>query len=117
MVELTFIFSIFGHKIIVQDAAALGAHQSDASSLELSDATISVALLLCETEESKSKDYQNGFSVKCTPEGMPLLFMKVNDSNQNAKGKALGVKPYRVSSVRAALLIESSKKEAQMGSQ
>jgi len=108
-----------GKKIVVQDSAALGAHQADASSLEISDPALSAALLMCDDEAvTESRMNAGNFTIKCSSDGMPLVFMKLGDANKShpvsQEKSTTGVRPYRISFVRAALMVNSSRREAQL---
>jgi len=108
-----------GKKIVVQDSAALGAHHADASSLEISDPALSAALLICDDEEvAESRTNARNFTVKCSSDGIPYVFMKLDDANKShpvSQEKATtGVRPYRISFVRAALMANSSRREAHL---
>lgn len=102
-----------GKKFVVHDASS---HRADASSLELSDASITTALILRGSSGLNVCDLSLGsFTIKVTDDGMPLILVKANrevssGSSPNAKGEA---RPYRPSFIRAALLVKSAKQEAQ----
>jgi hypothetical protein len=109
-----------GKRFIVQDASCLGMHRADASSLEISDAAISTSLLLGQTYDKRNKKQ---FHVNCDNRGVPIIYLKIEDqsvdassplSAQNRKQHDNGLRPYRSSFVRAALLVTSSRKEAQL---
>jgi len=113
------IVELAGKRVVVQDSAALGAHQADASSLEISDAALSAALLMCDNAEAmEPRTNLFDFNIKCSSDGMPVVFMKLNDINKShpvsLEKSATGVRPYRISFVRAALLTSSCRKEAQL---
>ncbi len=101
-----------GKRIIVQDASAIGCHQADASSLELSDASLSTALLMNSHGEDKH------FFVKCDSNDIPLVFMKIVESTSNSSSSEAKADPvyksFRTSFVRSALLVASSKEEAKL---
>ena len=100
-----------GKRIIVQDATTIGCHQADASSLELSDASLSTALIL------DISDGENQFYVKCDANNVPLLFIKVAENSQkmsSEKSNESLYKSFRTSFVRAALLVTSSREEAKL---
>jgi len=102
-----------GKHFTVHDSPSLGSHRADASSLEISDASLSAALLLVgasagEKKEESLQPYKN--SVEMGPDGYPIIYMKFS-----AKGEAQAeVKPFRTSFVRAALLVTGARQEAQL---
>lgn len=106
-----------GRRLTVQDSAARGPHRADASALEVSDASLSALLL------SIGRDYQLRerlgerddalkHKVEMGPDGYPCLFMKT--TKKHGDKVITEMKPYRMSFVRAALIITSSKQEAQL---
>ena len=110
-----------GKRFVVQDASVLGAHQADASSLELSDASLSTALIL---GEKIDKRHNKHFHVKCDADGSPLAYLRVSEQ-QNETGSPLAkaqsqskqgtaFRAYRLSFLRASLLVQSSRQEAQL---
>jgi hypothetical protein len=110
-----------GKRFVVQDASVLGAHQADASSLELSDAALSTALILGEKIEKKHTKH---FHVKCGADGYPMAYLRVIEQ-QNETGSPLAkaqaqskqgtaFRAYRLSFLRASLLVQSSRREAQL---
>lgn len=110
-----------GKRFVVQDASVLGAHQADASSLELSDAALSTALVLGEKIEKKHTKH---FHVKCGADGYPMAYFRVTEQ-QNETGSPLAkaqaqskqgtaFRAYRLSFLRASLLVQSSRREAQL---
>ena len=110
-----------GKWFIVRYASCLGMHRADASSLEISDAAISTTLLLGQTYDTRNKKQ---FHVNCNSRGVSIMYLKIEDqsvnassplSAQNRKQHDNGLRPYRSSFVsRAALLLTSSRKEAQL---
>jgi hypothetical protein len=119
-----------GKKFTVHDAAAVATHRADASSLELSDAAISVALLnvgrdwtfeeghvpSVENEEEggdggRPQPIVRRSSVETGGDGYPVIFIKFN--KKVADKPISEVKPYRASYVRAALMITAARLEAQ----
>ena len=115
MVELA------GKKFVVHDAALT--HRADASSLELSDASMSAAIILrgscglnfCDDSSSNP----NSFNIKVSSEGTPLVLLRASSTinrdeslgnEQKAKDEA---RPYRPSFIRAALYVKSARQEAQ----
>lgn len=111
-----------GKRFTVHDSAARGHHRSDASSLEVSDASLSSLLLGIGRdfgkEEPGSKegnvaeysDYRH--NVEMGPDGYPMIFMKF--SRKSTTEVSTEIKPYRISFVRAALMITSARQEAQL---
>lgn len=106
-----------GKKFVVHDASALLHHRASASSLELSDAALTTAIILRGSTGLNACNIDQGigsrsFSIKISDDGSPLVLLRAS-----APGKEHGVKeearPYRPSFIRAALLVQSSKQEAQ----
>ena len=115
-----------GKRFTVQDSAARGPHRSDASALEISDAALSALLLTIgrdvDGRESKADsggandmDSDNKFKhkVEMGPDGYPMIFMKFNRKHGDGQ-VATEIKPYRLSFVRAALVVTSARQEAQL---
>jgi hypothetical protein len=109
-----------GIRFIVQDASCLGAHRADASSLEISDAALTTSLLLGQTYDKRSNTIHH---VKCDDYGVPLVHLKLADQSvdtssplamKNRRQDHNDFRPYRLSFVRAALLLSTSRKEAQL---
>lgn len=119
MVELS------GKKFTVHDSSVLGAHRADASSMELSDASLSVALLtagqdwehqLSQQDDDPSRnDGTNGKNtdpgVEMGPDGYPIVWIKLH--KKQGEQITTEIKPYRASYMRAALLLSSARQEAQ----
>lgn len=117
MVELS------GKVFTIHDSAVTGTHRADASSLELSDASLSVALLLAgrdweetpsgsiDEEESTGTSAAKKTKVEMGADGYPIMWMKF--SRKQGDNNVVEIKPYRTSYVRAALMIASTKFEAQ----
>jgi hypothetical protein len=114
-----------GKRFTVHDAASQGAHRADASALEISDAAMSAALLVIgrdcslnaggdhQTDEiSTSSPCQVRNKVELGPDGYPIIWMKYSRKLQDGT-TSTEIKPYRVSFIRAALLITSTRHEAQ----
>jgi hypothetical protein len=102
-----------GKHFTVHDSASLGTHRADASALELSDATLSAALCILGQDCASSDDVAEGKTrqaVEMGEDGYPIIWMKF--SRNDAEGQ-VEIKPYRVSFVRAALLVTSARQEAQ----
>lgn len=116
-----------GKRFTVQDSASRGPHRADSSALEVSDAALSALLLTIgrdverrEVETNLNGDLprsqeRNGefrHKVEMGPDGYPMVFMKFNKK----KGDQVSteIKPYRLSFVRAALMVTSARQEAQL---
>lgn len=106
-----------GKCFTVQDSAARGAHRADASAMEVSDASLS-ALLLSIGRDYELRDRTDGnddgfkHKVEVGPDGYPMLFMKTHEKHGDQVSTEM--KPYRISFVRAALLVTSARQEAQL---
>jgi hypothetical protein len=108
MVELS------GKKFVIHDASALLHHRADASCMELSDASLTAAIILrgssglniCYDENTTPRS----FSIKISDDGSPLVLLRANAPGKDTKDEA---RPYRPSFIRAALLVKSAKQEAQ----
>jgi len=111
-----------GKRFTIHDSAARGHHRSDASALEVSDAALSALMCGIGKEfghaeassqldnEVERSDYRH--RVEMGPDGYPMIFMKfVRKFNDDAGTE---IKPYRISFVRAALMITSARQEAQL---
>jgi hypothetical protein len=101
-----------GKHFTAHDSASLGAHRADASAMEISDATISIALILLGSDEGLSRE-ADGYSrpsVEMGKDGYPVVWMKFSRKDDTV----VEVKPYRTSFVRAALLITAARQEAQL---
>lgn len=100
---------------MVHDAATLGVHRTDASAMELSDASLSVALLMLGStygDISTAEDHAPmRQEVHMGKDGYPVIWMKLSRKHDDA---LVEVKPYRTSFVRAALMITASRQEAQL---
>ena len=106
-----------GKKFVVHDASS--SHRADASSLELSDASMSAAIIvrgscglnICDDSSSDSST----FSIKVSSDGTPLVLLRSNSpdspgTDYKAKDEA---RPYRPSFIRAAMFVKSARQEAQ----
>jgi len=110
-----------GEKFTVQDSSDRGIHRADASSFEVSDASLSYVLLKCgkdygisNQEEQNDVKTRSGFrNVETGRDGYPVLFLRFSKSGDQAGTE---FKPYRLSFVRAALMLCSSRQEAQFDS-
>lgn len=98
-----------GGKIFtVHDASSMGTHRADASGLEMSDAALSAALLaIGEAAGDENRQIENG------EDGYPIIWMKFSRKQDDAQ---IEVRPYRVSFIRAALLVSGARHEAQLQS-
>ena len=117
-----------GKRFKILDSSSRGAHRADGSSLEVSDASLSALLLTIgkdlEAGETKAGGAespgagggqpQRGYRhrVEMGPDGYPMIFLKFN-SKQGEKVSS-EIKPYRLSFVRAALMLTSARQEAQL---
>ncbi|KAL7541765.1 hypothetical protein ACHAXR_011197 [Thalassiosira sp. AJA248-18] len=102
-----------GKKFLVHDSSS---HRADASSLELSDASMTAALMLRGSCGLNACGISSGgFNIKVSDEGTPLVLLRVNrDGASGSPPKTKDeARPYRPSFVRAALLVKSAKQEAQ----
>jgi hypothetical protein len=103
-----------GKHFTVHDSSSLGAHRADASAMELSDAALSAALMMMGArddergQEGAEAPRQN---VEMGQDGYPVIWMKFSRKQDDAN---VEVKPYRVSFVRAALLVTTARQEAQL---
>lgn len=103
-----------GKHFTVHDSSSLGAHRADASAMELSDAALSAALMMMGArddergQEGAEAPRQN---VEMGQDGYPIIWMKFSRKQDDAN---VEVKPYRVSFVRAALLVTTARQEAQL---
>lgn len=120
-----------GKRFTVHDAAITGTHRADASALEMSDATLSIALLKIGTgweykeeeavqfeeeeteaaQEMPQKKAMRRSSIEMGADGYPIIWMKYT-RKQGDKTTA-EVKSYRTSYVRAALLLATARQDAQ----
>ena len=99
-----------GKKFLVRDASS---HRADASSLELSDAAMTAALILrgsCGLNICDSS--QGAFKLQVSDGGTPLVLLR-DGLSADTPSKKKEARPYRPSFIRAALLIKSAKQEAQ----
>ena len=102
-----------GKKFLVHDASS---HRADASSLELSDASLTAALILrgsCGLNQvCDSLPDNTNFSIKVSDDGTPLVLLRAKHDGTSPTTKE-EARPYRPSFIRAALLVKSAKQEAQ----
>lgn len=110
-----------GENFTIQDSSARGVHRADASSFEVTDASLSYVLLKCgkdygisSNKEQNDDKTRSGFrNVETGRDGYPVLFLRFSKSGDQSGTE---FKPYRLSFVRAALMISSSRQEAQFDS-
>ena len=118
MVELS------GKKFTVHDSSVLGAHRADASSIELSDASLSVALLTAgqdwERQLSEQDDQRKSGTthpkqpdpgIEMGPDGYPIVWIKLHKKQGDIV--TTDIQPYRASFMRAALMLASTRQDAQ----
>jgi hypothetical protein len=109
-----------GKRFTIQDSSSRGVHRADASSLEVSDPSLSYLLLYVgmDWEPRESGDVKQGeeakHMVEMGPDGYPMIFLRI--TSKKGDEVITEIKPYRISFVRAALLITSSRQEAQLQS-
>lgn len=111
-----------GKRFIVHDSSARGPHRADASALEVSDASLSALLLSIgrdwdsfgdELDTTRADgDGEPRHKVEMGPDGYPMIFMKFN--RKQGDNTSVEIKPYRLSFVRAALMVTSARQEAQL---
>ena len=120
MVELS------GKRFTVHDSASTGPHKADGSSLEISDASISTALLTIGADwQETAEDVSSGdedvspcrailrrSSVEMGIDGYPIVWMKY--TRKQGDSTVTEVKSYRASYVRAALMVTSARQDAQL---
>lgn len=82
-----------GKHFTVYDSSSLGTHRADASALELSDASLSAALLtLGSAEEGNGPDSSRRQDIEMGKDGYPVVWMKLSRKQDDAH---VEVKPYR----------------------
>lgn len=99
----------------VHDSSARGHHRSDASALEMSDASLSALLLGVGREygdKGLMKAPRSDNVVEMGPDGYPMVFVRYQRKQNDQT--VTEIKPYRLSFVRAALLVTSTRQEAQL---
>ena len=104
-----------GKKFIVHDAAS---HRADASALELSDASMSAAIITRGARGLNMLDSPTSatdFKVEVSSEGTPIVLLRANKSNNSggSPNNEEETRPYRPSFIRAALYVKGAKQEAQ----
>ena len=100
-----------GKHFSVHDSTSLGVHRADASAIELSDASLSVALLTLGSTLERNDASSNELGVQMGKDGYPVIWMKFSRKQDDAQ---VEVKPYRTSFVRAALMVTAARQEAQL---
>jgi hypothetical protein len=108
------ICEVAGKRFTVQDSSSRGAHRADASSLEISDASLSYLLLYVGRDwGSRGPAKSDGMTqkVEMGPDGYPMIFFRI--TTKAGEKVSTEIKPYRMSFVRSALMVTSSRQEAQ----
>ena len=82
-----------GKHFTVHDSSALGVHRADASALEMSDASLSLALLILGSGEEENYTGAQRQSVEMGTDGYPVVWMKFSRNKQD--DSRVEVKPYR----------------------
>ncbi|KAL3924387.1 MAG: hypothetical protein SGILL_001077 [Bacillariaceae sp.] len=112
------VIDLAGKRFTVQDSSSrTGAHRADSSSLEMSDASLSYLLLYVGKDWVPRREVESNelrHTVEMGPDGYPMIFFKV--TTKVGDQVSTEIKPYRVSFVRAALMVTSSRQEAQQAS-
>ena len=107
-----------GKTFLVQDASILGPLRADASSLELSDASLSTALLM-----SQPNGLYENFCLKVADDGSPMIEVSLREMGSDTNTSLTSSdkincddksRSFRTSFVRAALLVKSAKDEARL---
>ncbi len=98
-----------GKKFVIHDATS---HRADASSLELSDASMTAAIILRGSGGLNVCDASGSFNIKVTDDGTPLILLRANREPGSTSKSTDEARPYRPSFIRAALLVKSAKQEA-----
>lgn len=116
------VVDLAGRRFKVQDSASRGVLRADASSFEVTDASLTYVLLkigkgygaeiLEEVGDGTSKGERGG-EVETGPDGYPILFLRFSKFGDQSRTE---LKPYRLSFVRAALMVTSARQEAQLQS-
>lgn len=115
-------------RFTVHDSSSQSSHRADASSLEMSDAALSAALLVIgrdytheEVPSSSSADDGSVSSAKSHirnrvefgPDGFPIIWLKYSKKLPDGT-TSTEIKPLRTSFVRASLLVTATRQEAQL---
>ena len=98
-------------KFTAHDSSILGAHRADASAMEISDASLSTALILIGESSVSGNEEESTGSVQMGEDGYPTIWMKFSRRDESVE-----VKPFRISFVRAALMLTSARQDAQQSS-
>lgn len=103
-----------GRHFTIHDSAILAVHRSDASVMELSDASLSAALCMIgeaagDVKGNATDPVNQG--IQMGEDGYPVIWMKFSRNQDDSK---VEIKPYRTSFVRAALLVTEARQEAQL---
>ena len=126
------VIDVLGKKFVVQDGTNKGNHRADASSLELSDASLSNAVLICgnnmSVEDAGNPIKRNSLELPDVSDNGEEdkkiqgkhhetvsekdLSITIKVVNSGAQGKDL-IKRFRPSFIRAVLLVTSARQEAQ----
>jgi hypothetical protein len=110
------VVDLAGKQFTIHDSTARGHHRADASALEISDASLSAILYGIGKETGRDvstfevAEYRQ--RVELGSDGYPMIFMKFSSGATDETNSE--IKPYRVSFVRAALMITSARQEAQL---
>lgn len=107
------VVDLAGKRFTIQDPSHRGVHRADSSSLEISDASISFMLLHAGRDwiQRESSDNSVRHKVEMGPDGYPMMFFRM--TTKVGERVNTEIKPYRVSFIRAALMVTSSRQEAQ----
>lgn len=101
-----------GKKFIVRNASS---PRADASSLELSDASLTASIIMRGSCGLNVCDVTPGsFNIKVCDNGTPLVLLRASRESGSAESSKAKdeARPYRPSFIRAALLVRSAKVEA-----
>ena len=110
------VVDLAGKQFTIHDSTARGHHRADASALEISDAILSAILYGIGKEIGRDvhtfdvAEYRH--RVELGSDGYPMIFMKFSSGTTDETNSE--IKPYRVSFVRAALMVTSARQEAQL---
>ena len=116
-----------GKRFTVHDSSISGTHRADASALEMSDATLSLALMqvgddwhipegadpppLQEDAEMPRQPLLRRSSVEMGSDGYPIIWMKY--ARKQGDKNVTEVRSYRTSFIRAALMVTAARLDAQ----
>jgi hypothetical protein len=118
-IEFVYRLNLFEHPMIdlggkhftVQGSSIFGPHRADASALEISDASLSIALLLLGESVGVADGEDTKQEIDVDKDGYPKIWMKFSSKQNDAQ---IEVKSYRLSFIRAALMVSSARQEAQL---